>query len=166
MKPPHIAHQLTENVKILQKCVVMHQGEVLLIQRPPDDSSRPNCWDFPGGNSEWPQGLRHNTSNLHQLDITREIREEVGLEVSPETFSLSALKYLETFYEPGREIYTVLLGWRLDLPADFDRQQIRLSHEHTTHVWVAPESARNYDFGGERGSFMLRILAGATSTTF
>src|SRR5688500_13998702 len=97
-------HQLTSNVKLLQKIVLEKEGHILLLQRDPRSASRPNSWDFPGGNSEWPSGVTKATSNLHQLDTAREIQEETGIQVDPAKFSLPTLKYFETYFDPDKQI--------------------------------------------------------------
>lgn len=159
--PAYLPHQLTENVKILQKACLVHNGEVLLLRRPLDDASRPGCWDCPGGNSEWPVSVTEPTANLHQQDIAREVQEETGLDLDPSRFDLDSLAYIETFFEPHRQVFTVLFGWWVPMPDTFDRTTVRLSDEHTELAWTTFAQAQTFDFGGERGSFMNRILAGA-----
>jgi 8-oxo-dGTP pyrophosphatase MutT (NUDIX family) len=161
-RPPTVAHQLTENVKLLQKAVLIHQGEVLLLKRDMNDTSRPNCWDTPGGNSEWPESSVDPQNNLHLKDICREIQEEAAITISPDSLTHQNLVYHETYYEPAREVFTVLFGWRILLPVDFDRASVQISHEHQAAEWVTPEKALNYDFGGPKGDFMKKILAAAT----
>lgn len=163
-RPPHLPHQLTQNVKLLQKAVVLHQGEVLLLQRGNTDQSRPNCWDTPGGNSEWPEMADTAVSNPHFADICREIQEEANITIDPHTLSHQNLVYHETYYEPAREIFTVLFGWRIELPESFDRSSVQISDEHQKFEWVTPQNAQDYDFGGPRGEFMKRILSSATQT--
>lgn len=162
-RPALAPHQLTANVKLLQKAVLIHQGEVLLLQRVADDQSRPNCWDTPGGNSEWPDFADQPLDNPHLADICREIAEESSLQIDPKTLTHEALVYHETYYEPAREIFTVLFGWRISLPDSFDRARVQLSHEHQNFAWVTPEQAQTYDFGGPKGDFMKKILAAATT---
>lgn len=85
-------HQLTENVKLLQKAVIIRQSgsaiEALLLQRSETAASRPNCWDLPGGNSEWPVLGQSSIANLHLGDIKREILEETSLQVDEQNFDL------------------------------------------------------------------------------
>ena len=149
-------HQLTSNVKLLQKIVLEKEGKILLLQRDPRSASRPNCWDFPGGNSEWPTGLSEPTSNLHQLDASREVEEETGILVSPNKFTQTQLKYFETFFDPEKQIFTILLGWYILLGSNTN--EVRLSEEHTEFVWVEKSEALNYDFGGAKGAFLPRII--------
>ncbi len=137
-------HQLTENVKLLQKAVVVHKGRVLLLQRDDTASSRPSKWDLPGGNSEWPTTQQANTTSLHQADISREIKEETGITVVPGHFNRDAMVYFDTtFYN---EVFTVLTGWVAELPFDFDESEVTLSEEHTAFEWVPFDDARDYDF--------------------
>lgn len=162
-RPTHLEHQLTENVKLLQKAVLFHQGEVLIVQRSADADSRPNCWDTPGGNSEWPAQSAQPQNNPHLADICREIQEESSITIDPSTLGHADLVYHETYYDPTKEIFTVLFGWRIDLPDNFDRSQVQISDEHQDFAWVSPEQAQTYDFGGPRGDFMKKILTAATA---
>jgi 8-oxo-dGTP pyrophosphatase MutT (NUDIX family) len=162
-RPPIAPHQLTTNVKLLQKAVLIHRGEVLLLQREPNDQSRPNCWDTPGGNSEWPEQTAQPQSNPHLADICREIEEESSIVLDPATLNHDSLVYHETYYEPAREIFTVLFGWRIELPDEFNRSQVDISEEHQGAQWVTPQQAQDFDFGGPKGEFMKKIIAAATA---
>lgn len=155
---PRTPHQLTPNVKLLQKVVLQHRGRVLLLKRDAASFSRPLVWDFPGGNSEWPSEIVEPTANLHQRDAAREVFEETGIHVNPAEFKQDALVYLETFFSPDRQIFTVLLGWRIKLLDDFEPEQVRLSEEHVEFAWLPLKEALDQDFGGSRGEFLRRIL--------
>lgn len=155
---PRTPHQLTPNVKLLQKITLEHQGKALIVRRDANSFSRPNCWDLPGGNSEWPSDITEPTSNLHQRDASREVFEETGIHVDPEGFTQENLKYLETFFDPEKQVFTVLLGWLIQLPEDFNPNSVQLSEEHVEYLWVDPVSAGEFDFGGKRGEFLSRIL--------
>lgn len=138
-------HQLTPDVKLLQKAVLVHKGRVLLLQRDPSSKSRPEKWDLPGGNSEWPTEEKLGSRGLHQDDVAREIKEETGITVIPGHFTLNKMVYFDTtFFD---DVFTVLTGWMVELPHDFDPEQVVLSEEHTTYEWVAFDDAREYDFG-------------------
>lgn len=152
----HAPHQLTSNVKLLQKVVLSWNGQVLMLQRDGGSISRPLCWDLPGGNSEWPQNITTPTSDLHKLDAAREIQEETGLVVEASEFSQDKLAYLETFFDPQAQIFTVLLGWKIELKNA--PQAVQLSEEHADSRWVSIDDALKLDFGGQKGSFLAKIL--------
>lgn len=155
---PRTPHQLTPNIKLLQKVVLEHQGKVLLVQRDANSFSRPNCWDLPGGNSEWPTDIVEPTANLHQRDVSREVFEETGIHIDPEQFRRENLSYLETFFQPEKQVFTMLLGWHIQLPDSFDPSTVKLSEEHRDFQWLAVSAAMALDFGGKRGEFLPKIL--------
>lgn len=151
-------HQLTQNVKILQKAVLIHNGRFLILQREADAKSRPLCWDLPGGNSEWPEKTTENQENLHQEDVAREIKEETGVTVFAEHFTLENMTFFRTFYDVENDVYSIITGWKVDLPSDFDRDQVILSDEHIDQKWVTFDELDEYDFGGRRGEFVKDII--------
>jgi mutator protein MutT len=53
--------------------LIFHTGKLLITQRRPDDHL-PNLWEFPGGKVE--------PGETFQTCLTREIREELGIEIS------------------------------------------------------------------------------------
>jgi 8-oxo-dGTP pyrophosphatase MutT (NUDIX family) len=151
-------HRLTKNVKLLQKAVLLHNDQILILQRNENAKSRPFCWDLPGGNSEWPENKLENQEDLHQKDVAREIKEESGITVVPEHFSLENLILFRTFYESDSDIYSIITGWKVVLPSDFDRDQVVLSDEHIDQKWVTFDELNEYDFGGRRGEFVKDII--------
>lgn len=154
-------HQLTENVKLLQKAVLIHNGKILILQRDGNSNTRPLNWDLPGGNSEWPEQSLENLENMHQDDIAREIKEETGLTVFSQHFRFENMSLFRTFYEAQKDVYSIIVGWKVELPGDFDRNQVQLSKEHVDAAWVTFEELSNYDFGGKRGEFIKDIIRGA-----
>ena len=159
--PQFYKHQLTENVKLLQKAAIIRnnngQREVLILQRTADSTSRPNCWDLPGGNSNWPKDLDSSAANLHQADITREIEEETSLKTDPKNFTLDNLAHFSTYFEQSKQIFTVICGWKLAASAT-DGAEVQLSDEHQAFEWVTAEDLSNYDFGGDKGKFVVDTI--------
>lgn len=151
-------HQLTPQVKLLHKVVLLHKNKFLILKRASDSKSRPNMWDLPGGNSEWPEGLNHNTSNLHTFDVAREIWEETGLRFRPNIFVKEALTYFSTFFEAKEGIYTVICGWRVKDITDSLAESVTISDEHSEFAWISQEEIGKHDFGGERGEFVVEII--------
>lgn len=155
-----LLHQLTDQVKLLQKVAVIRTNqtdlEVLLLQRSSDALSRPNCWDLPGGNSEWPNSSS-SRANLHLDDLVRELSEETTLQVSSTHFENHLPVYFSTYFDSDKQIFTLICGWLLDF-ASTNQAEIQISSEHQTYAWVNVQALNNYDFGGEKGAFVLEII--------
>ena len=154
--PPVLPHQLTQNVKLLHKTALIHEDKVLLLKRADSADSRPGCWDLPGGNSEWPAALRTSTADIHAQDIAREIQEETGCVVAAETFANKPPVFFRSFFEPEKQLYSVICGWvaTSDQVLAFRPDQVILSPEHTASAWVTQAELDSYDFGGVKGAFI------------
>lgn len=152
-----IPHQLTHNVKLLQKAVLIHQSQALILKRSLDSKSRPQKWDLAGGNSEWPDSTQ-SRFGLHQEDIAREIQEETGTSVDLKNFTLDNLVYFDTFFDTNKQIFSIICGWKYELPASFDRQQITISTEHSEMRWISLDEIGEIDFGGEHGEFVKKMI--------
>jgi 8-oxo-dGTP pyrophosphatase MutT (NUDIX family) len=169
----HVPHQLTRHTKLLHKVAMVIDHKVLVLQRSESAESRPGCWDLPGGNSEWPTTtITEPTANLHQADVAREIVEETGLQVSADNFTLSTLNYFESFYQPSSQIYTIICGWQVTDPAgvglatSVDDVTVTISAEHQRYVWVSESELKQYDFGGEKGEFVVQIASKALQSSY
>lgn len=165
-----IPHQLTSHTKLLHKVALVQNGQVLLLQRSAAAKSRPGCWDLPGGNSEWPTHVQQPTANLHQLDISREIKEETGLVVPSDYFQLSTLVLFRSFFEPQAQVYTIICGWQVKAEsvsslAVLQHGDVVCSAEHQGHAWTDLSGLAAYDFGGERGEFVRSIAELALDQT-
>lgn len=156
-----LKNQLTENVKLLQKAVVIRQSgstiEALLLQRSGDAASRPNCWDLPGGNSEWPVPGQFSIANLHLGDIKREILEETSLQVDEKNFDLKNLVHFSTYFDSDKQVFTIICGWMIDFSL-VNQSEIKISDEHQKYAWVSEIDLLDYDFGGNKGAFILDMV--------
>lgn len=170
-------HQLTENVKLLQKVVLWHRDQFLILQRSTASPTRPNCWDLPGGNVEWPSSTI-DLKDAHLIELTREVEEETGLTIvshqansqqsninqvgRPGSYNQQALKncYISTFFESSRQIYTIIVGWQYQLPESTESPRVVLSDEHQNYAWIKSTDFDRYDFGfaGEEGGFIRRMI--------
>ena len=157
MPTPITSSQLTKNVKFVHKAAIIHNNRVLLLRRSQNETTRPNCWDLPGGNAEWPTSTT-TMSDFHRADIAREVLEEAGLNLNFTLFTPKRLCILQTYFEPNREMYTIRCGWRIDLPHEELQPPITLSKEHTEYAWLSFDEALRADFGGQGGSFMVPLL--------
>lgn len=156
-----LKHQLTKNVKLLQKVAIIRQNganlEVLLLQRSDKAKYRPGCWDLPGGNSEWPNEGQDSIANLHLKDLTREIKEETSLSILNNAFVLKLPVHFSTYFDSDKQIYSVICGWMLD-HALTDAAEIKISDEHKDFAWVSGINLIDYDFGGDKGTFILDTI--------
>lgn len=153
--------QLTDQVKFLHKVVIVKteqkQKRVLILKRASDASSRPNAWDLPGGNAEWPKENQLSVFNLHQDDVAREVKEESNLSIDPKLFDLKHLLYFASYFAADQQVYTVICGWGLTIE-ETDRAEIKISKEHQDQAWISQEELNNYDFGGAKGQFIKDII--------
>lgn len=156
MKGPH-SHQLTAEVKLLQKAVVVQGGKALILKRSADSGSRAEKWDLPGGNTEWPDSLQ-DVRNPHLHDVVREVFEETGIELA--LSAVSDCVYVGSYFEPGKQIYTIILGWSITLPSGVVQQDILLSDEHTAFAWIGLSEFDQYDFGfaGDQNGFIRLMM--------
>jgi len=167
-----IPHQLTQNVKLLQKAALWHNGKVLILKRSSDSSSRPDQWDLPGGNSEWPvdahgqrvmpglisgekEGLLRD---MHKDDVVREVFEETGIELQRE--DVKKCVHIGTFFDGQKQVFSIILGWEIKLGGEFTEDSVLLSDEHSDFKWIKKDELGKYDFGfaGEENGFIRNII--------
>jgi 8-oxo-dGTP pyrophosphatase MutT (NUDIX family) len=163
----NIKHQLTENVKLLHKVALVANDKVLILKRAEDATSRPGKWDLPGGNCEWPNSLNSNQINPHQVDISREIKEETGIEIAPVEFDITKLAYFATYFEYERQLYSVNCGWIVSLGKEFANHNhlppVSISSEHVDYKWITLDQLDQYDFGGPERDYETAIIRQALS---
>lgn len=114
----------TSNIKFFQKIVIFEPiaNTFLALKRNPKDKTRPGLWDFPGGNVDFGEN--------HLEALKREIKEEVGLDVSE-------IKpgHIYTEYSKEAGLYKLFIGYIGKLRGG----NIQLSHEHIEYKWVTKE---------------------------
>lgn len=62
-------------IRFAQKAVILRQQELLLVRKSALDPNNPNRWELPGGRLDGDESVDEA--------LRREVREEVGLEVTP-----------------------------------------------------------------------------------
>ena len=105
---------------IVVKAYLWRDGELLLLKRRDDDEEFPGLWDTPGGR------LHAGESALDGLK--REVAEETGL-------ALTSARPLST-WTFDTPVETVL---GISFLARDPNGTVRLSDEHVTFEWAAPE---------------------------
>lgn len=155
-------HRLAENVKLLQKAVLLHDGKMLILRRAENSKTRANQWDLPGGNSEWPTETTGVIRDMHIVDLKREILEETG--ISATQFATSPrLVSFETCFEAETNMYTIIAGWEISINHTFTQESVQLSDEHSEYRWINPSEITDFDLGFAGGGegFITRIIANA-----
>ncbi len=153
-------HRLTESVKLLQKAVLVHEGKILILKRAENSATRANQWDLPGGNSEWPTEKIGVIRDMHLVDLKREIIEETG--ITAEAFATApALVSFETCFEAEKNMYTIIVGWKITIIDAFIQESVVLSDEHSEYQWINMHDISTFDFGFAGGGegFISRIIA-------
>jgi 8-oxo-dGTP diphosphatase len=120
--PESHAYMFTDDIKFLQKVVVFHpsrKGQFVILKRTPDSHSRPNDWDFPGGNVLF--------GELHQQSLLREVKEETQMAIK----DLKPVQ-VKTDFNFDQQIYFIFVGHQ----AVANSTKVRLSQEHTEYKWV------------------------------
>ena len=104
-------YMFSDDIKFLQKCIVFHptENKFLILKRSPDSFSRPNDWDFPGGNVLF--------GEYHEESLRREI------------------KPLQVKTDMRGEIYCIFINYT----AQATSTEVALSHEHTDYKWISKD---------------------------
>lgn len=115
---------------------IRHNGKYLIAKRSPEKGGN---WEFPGGKREKGEDWRHT--------VQREVREELGIEISVRPH------FFEEMWEE-KEFF-----WRIR----FFRCQILsgepFSHEHVELRWVFPQELFQYDFPSANAKAIERLVA-------
>ena len=111
-----------KKVGISQKAIVFNEeGKFLTLHRTSTAPSNPDKWDFPGGDLDFGEDAIEG--------ITREIKEEAGLEVK----DLKPFDIESNIYED--EEFWVTIAYTAKVIVD----KVVLSFEHDEFKWVTPE---------------------------
>ena len=144
-------------MKLLQKVVLKHNDKILILKRAENVNSRPLAWDLPGGNSQWPETLE-NKGSLYKEDAAREVFEESGVKISLDQFEMDNLVSFDTVFEAQKQVFSIIVGWKINLKDDFDENSVEISHEHIKYHWISLVELDDYDFGAFNGEFIKEII--------
>lgn len=143
MTPP----KLLNNVKFLQKCLIVnHAGQILALRRNPSDVRRPNCWDLPGGNYEAGETIGDS--------LKREIIEETSLTAH----SFRPIHIASNMGEAYQDISVIALT---QVCTDWEGE-VKLSSEHVEFRWVTPIEFLELETGDD-GGFLKDSIRSYTS---
>ena len=111
-----------KKIGVSQKAIIFNkEGKILTIYRSKTAPSRPNTWDFPGGDLDFGEDATEG--------ILREIKEETGLKIK----ELMPFDVASRINERGD--FWVTIAYK----AKTDSNKVILSFEHTEFKWVIPE---------------------------
>lgn len=130
---------MTHQRVIVVGLVHNHLGEVLICKMPPTRGVFPGQWGLPGGGLE--------TGETLELALRRELREEIGIEITGiEPLFFTDGLYTKIFPDGNRqEIYMVFLVFNCLACS----REITLNSEFETFAWVSSDSLKDFDLNIE-----------------
>jgi 8-oxo-dGTP diphosphatase len=106
------------------KGLILYEGKVLIVQRAKDNEIGGGTWELVGGKVEFGEDL--------ETALVREIKEEVGLDVTVEK-----ILYATTFKtDPTRQVVILIYLCRSN------NRDVILSKEHIDYRWSTKEQLR------------------------
>jgi nucleoside triphosphatase len=137
----------TERRIIVVGLVRNAHGEWLLCRMPPDRGVFPGQWGLPGGGIE--------PGEEAEAALRRELREEIGLEVSQvEPLFFTDGLYTKRFSDgTQRPIYMIFLLYTCLAPGE----AVRLNPEFEAYAWVSQASLPEYDLNIETRKTFARL---------
>ena len=113
---------------VVVTAIIKHKNKFLILKRSPSMDIHPNKWSFPGGKLEKSEGIYEC--------LSREIKEETGLEIQQE------LQYISDYtYERPNKDWTLGFCFVINSTSN----QVKLSSEFTDSKWVTKSELKNYD---------------------
>ncbi|MGE8205413.1 NUDIX hydrolase [Heyndrickxia sp. NPDC080065] len=110
---------------IAVKGVILNEGKVLIVKRAIDDEIGGGTWECVGGKIEFGEDL--------EIALVREIKEEVGLNVTVEK-----ILYATTFKtDPTRQVVILTYLCRSE------NKHVILSKEHTDYQWATKKQFKS-----------------------
>jgi len=127
---------------VITAIIVNTEGKYLITRRSPNKKRFPGMWTVPGGHLDpedfmgYPKDTEHYWYNVLEKALTREIKEEVGLEIEHVRYVTS----LATEHKDGAASIVI------SCLADYKNGEVKLQEEETDKCeWVSVEEAKNYE---------------------
>jgi len=122
--------------------IIIKDGKYLITRRSPDKKRFPGKWTVPGGKMETndylalPKDTEFYWYNVLERTLKREVKEEVGLEVT----NVEYLTSLATVHDDGAPSLVI------SCIADHISGEVKLQEGETdAFEWVSTEESKNYD---------------------
>jgi len=127
---------------VITAIIVNSDGKYLITRRSMQKRRFPGMWTVPGGHLDpedfmgYPKDTEHYWYNVLEKALTREIKEEVGLEIEHVRYVTS----LATEHKDGAASIVI------SCLADYKSGEVELQEEETDkYEWVTTEEAKNYE---------------------
>lgn len=128
--------------EVVITAIVIKDGKYLITRRSPNKRRFPGMWTVPGGKLETtdytdlPKDTEHYWYNVLEQVLRREVREEVGIEIS----NIEYVTSLATIHADGAPSLVI------SCVADYKSGEIKLDENETDRFeWVTLKEAKQYD---------------------
>lgn len=128
--------------EVVITAIIVKQGQYLVIRRSKNKKRFPGMWTVPGGKLEpkdyihLPKDTKEYWYNVLEKTLTREVREEVGIEIK----NVQYLTSLATVHKDGAPSLVI------SCLADYKSGKVTLQEEETDNfAWVSFKEAKKYD---------------------
>ncbi len=118
---------MNTHIKLSVCAVIVCEGRFLVVKRSPIDDFLPNCWEFVGGGVQEKETVKNA--------LIREIKEEVGLDISDKNTKL--IGFSEEFMADDSRYFQLNYEIKLTI-----KPNIILSDEHCAYDWVDEDDLR------------------------
>lgn len=127
---------------VITAIIVNSEGKYLITRRSLNKKRFPGMWTVPGGHLDpedfmgYPKDTEHYWYNVLEKALTREIKEEVGLEIEHVRYVTS----LATEHKDGAASIVI------SCLADYKNGEVKLQEEETDKCeWVSVDEAKDYE---------------------
>ena len=127
---------------VITAIIANSEGKYLITRRSPNKKRFPGMWTVPGGHLDpedfmgYPKDTEHYWYNVLEKALTREIKEEVGLEIEHVRYVTS----LATEHKDGAASIVI------SCLADYKRGKVELQEGETDKAeWVTAKEAKDYN---------------------
>ena len=124
---------MAQKTKLCVCGMIIHKGRFLIIKRSETDDFLPNCLEFPGGGVEDGETISEA--------LKREIKEEIGLDISNEYPQLIGIS--EEFMNEEKTERYLQLNYTIVMDTE---PNMTLSSEHVAFDWADTTDSRLDDF--------------------
>ncbi len=128
--------------EVVITAIIIKDEKYLITRRSPNKKRFPGMWVVPGGHLDpedfmnYPKDTKHYWYNVLEKALTREIKEEVGLEIENVRYVTS----LATEHKDGAASIVI------SCLADYKSGEVKLEEGETDKAeWVSVKEAKNYN---------------------